>query len=37
MNKKIKRAIAVALTISAFSTFSATTNFMTTKVYASCK
>lgn len=35
MNKKIKRIIAVALTISAFSTFSATTNFMTTKVYAS--
>lgn len=35
MNKKIKRTIAVALTISAFSTFSATTNFITTKVYAS--
>ena len=35
MNKNIKKAIAVALTISAFSTFSAVTNFMTTEAYAS--
>lgn len=35
MNKNIKKAIAVALTISAITTFSATTNFMTTKAYAS--
>lgn len=35
MNKNIKKVIAVALTITAISTFSAATNFMTTKAYAS--
>lgn len=35
MNKKIKKIIALALTISAFSTVSPISSFMTTKAYAS--
>lgn len=35
MNKKIKKFIAMALTVSALGTISTTTNFMTVKAYAS--